>query len=255
MNNLLNNIEYYLIINIQSWYHFKIMNNIDFNKILNREKHAKTVINWCKSFEENKKKLDIKRGLYVFGLSGIGKTEFVNNLFKTQNYDVIHYNAGDVRNKNVIETITKNYMSDTNIISMFKREKKKMIIVMDEIDGMNSGDKGGINTLIKLIRPKKTKKQKLEDTTSCPIICIGSYKIDKKIRELMKVCELIELERPTNNQIKNIICNIKPEINKNIVHLYHVLRAQFSLFPDFTLFQNLTFREIATRMREANVLK
>ena len=31
---------------------------------------------------------------------------------------------------------------------------------MDEIDGMNSGDKGGINTLIKLIRPKKTNKQK-----------------------------------------------------------------------------------------------
>ena len=122
------------------------MNNIDFNKILNREKQVETVINWCKNFEENKKKLDIKRGLYVFGLSGIGKTEFVNNLLKKLNYDIIHYNAGDVRNKNVIETITKNYMSDTNIISMFKGEKKRMIIVMDEIDGMNSGDKGGINT-------------------------------------------------------------------------------------------------------------
>lgn len=30
---------------------------------------------------------------------------------------------------------------------------------MDEIDGMNNGDKGGINTLIKLIRPKKTKNK------------------------------------------------------------------------------------------------
>ena len=56
---------------------------------------------------------------------------------------------------------------------------------------MNNGDKGGINTLIKLIRPKKTKKQKLEDYTLCPIICIGSYHIDKKIRELMKVCLLL----------------------------------------------------------------
>ena len=36
---------------------------------------------------------------------------------------------------------------------------------MDEIDGMNNGDKGGINSLIKLIRPKKTKKQKLEEVT------------------------------------------------------------------------------------------
>ena len=31
---------------------------------------------------------------------------------------------------------------------------------MDDIDGMNNGDKGGINSLIKIIRPKKTKKQK-----------------------------------------------------------------------------------------------
>ena len=37
---------------------------------------------------------------------------------------------------------------------------KKNVILMDEIDGMNNGDKGGINTLIKIIRPKKTKKQK-----------------------------------------------------------------------------------------------
>jgi Cdc6-like AAA superfamily ATPase len=43
---------------------------------------------------------------------------------------------------------------------MFHKKVKKIVIVMDEIDGMNNGDKGGINTLIKLIRPKKTKKQK-----------------------------------------------------------------------------------------------
>ena len=72
---------------------------------------------------------------------------------------------------------------------------------MDEIDGMNNGDKGGINTLIKLIRPKKTKKQKLEEVTMNPIICIGNYHIDKKIKELMKVCNSIELKTPNNNQI------------------------------------------------------
>ena len=59
---------------------------------------------------------------------------------------------------------------------------------MDEIDGMNSGDKGGINSLIKLIRPKKTKKQKKEKSTMTPIICIGNQHIDKKIKEIMKVC-------------------------------------------------------------------
>jgi replication factor C subunit 1 len=82
---------------------------------------------------------------------------------------------------------------------------KKIIIVMDEIDGMNSGDKGGITSLIKLIRQKKTKKQKLEDVTLNPIICIGNYFMDKKMKELMKVCNVFELKTPTNQQITKII--------------------------------------------------
>ena len=32
---------------------------------------------------------------------------------------------------------------------MFNKTKKKIAIIMDEIDGMNSRDKGGINQLIK----------------------------------------------------------------------------------------------------------
>ena len=113
------------------------------------------------------------------------------NILKEMNYDVIKYDAGDIRNKSIIEMITNNNMSDKNIMSMFYKKVKKIVIVMDEIDGMNNGDKGGINMLIKLIRPKKTKKQKLEELTNNPIICIGNYHIDKKIKDLMKVCNTI----------------------------------------------------------------
>ena len=87
---------------------------------------------------------------------------------------------------------------------------------MDELDGMNSGDKGGINTLIKLIRPKKTKKQKKEDTTMIPIICIGNYHIDKKIKEMIKICETVELKNPTNSQIKNIINILMPKLEEEL---------------------------------------
>jgi hypothetical protein len=84
---------------------------------------------------------------------------------------------------------------------------------MDEIDGMNNGDKGGINMLIKLIRPKKTKKQKLEELSKNPIICIGNYRIDKKIKELIKVCNVIELKTPTTIQIQDILHKLTPNIS------------------------------------------
>ena len=83
---------------------------------------------------------------------------------------------------------------------------------MDEIDGMNNGDKGGIAALIKLIRQKKTKKQRLESITLNPIFCIGNHIFDKKIKELMKVCNIFELKSPTVRQseyfLKDFISNI-----------------------------------------------
>ena len=117
---------------------------------------------------------------------------------------------------------------------------------MDEIDGMNSGDKGGINALIKLIRPKKTKKQKKEEIAMIPIICIGNNHIDKKMKELMKNCVSISLKTPTNIQITNICNLIMPNIDlikSNIVDFiqgdlrklkstYNIYKNQHSLLKN-----------------------
>jgi DNA polymerase III delta prime subunit len=186
------------------------------NNILSRETIVCKIKEILTNFENNKSDLLFKKGIYVYGNPGIGKTKFVTDILKDLNYDIITYNAGDVRNKSIIETITKDNMSDKSIMCLFHKKIQKKAIIMDEIDGMNNGDKGGINALIKLIRPKKTKRQKTEDTTLIPIICIGNYHIDKKINELMKVCNVFELNKPTNEEIATICNNIMPTITKNL---------------------------------------
>ena len=192
------------------------MEQLNLNEILNREDQEKEIKNILKDFEANKNNLLIKKGIYVYGVPGTGKTTFVTNILKELNYDVVKYDAGDIRNTSVIEDITKHNMSDKNIMSLFNKKVKKIAIIMDEIDGMNNGDKGGINSLIKLIRPKKTKKQKLEEVTMNPIICIGNYRVDKKIKELMKVCNTVELKTPNDFQVSNIINKLMPSISTEI---------------------------------------
>ena len=194
------------------------MDNLDLNKILNREKQYNDIKNTLFSFEKTKKDLLVKRGIYVYGNPGCGKTYFIKKLMKEIDYDTIVYDASDIRNKTIIESITKYNMSDRNIINLFHKKNQPIAVIMDEIDGMNNGDKGGINSLIKLIRPKKTKKQKLEDVTYNPIICIGNYHIDKKIRELMKVCFVVELKTPTNTEVKKILEEIMPNLKQGIVN-------------------------------------
>ena len=192
------------------------MEDLDLNKILNREEKANYIKDILKNFELNKNNILFKKGIYIYGYPGTGKTTFVTRILQELDYDIVKYDAGDIRNKSIIDNITKHNMSDKNIMSLFNKKIRKIAIIMDEIDGMNNGDKGGINTLIKLIRPKKTKKQKLEELTINPIICIGNYHIDKKIKELMKVCNTIELKTPTNLQIASIIKTLIPTMEDSI---------------------------------------
>jgi len=192
------------------------MDELNINKLLNREENYSIIKNTLSSFEKNKNDVFSKKGIYVYGNPGSGKTTFVNNILKDLNYDIVKYDACDNRTTSVVEDISRHNMSDKNIMSIFHKNVKKIAIIMDEIDGMNNGDKGGINTLIKLIRPKKTKKQKMEEITMNPIICIGNYKVDKKIKELIKVCTVVELKTPTNKQINEIVQKIMPNNNELI---------------------------------------
>ena len=216
------------------------MEKLNINKILNREEQEIEIKNILNDFENNKNNLLFKKGIYVYGEPGSGKTKFVTNILKNMNYDIIKYDAGDIRNTSVIEDITRHNMSDKNIMSLFNKNVKKIAIIMDEIDGMNNGDKGGINSLIKLIRPKKTKKQKLEEITMNPIICIGNYKVDKKIKELMKVCNTIELKTPNHSQIINIIDDLFPEIDTKIkIKLINYIQGDLrKLNSIFNLYKN-----------------
>ena len=192
------------------------MDKIDINAILNRCEIYNQIKSLILNFDKIKNDPLSKKGIYIYGEPGCGKSKFIINLLKDINYDNILYDTGEIRNKNIIDTINEHNLSNVNILSLLKKSKKQIAIIMDEIDGMNSGYKGGINSLIKITRPKKTKKQKMEDTIHLPIICIGNYIIDKKIKELIKVCHTFELKSPTSDQI-NIILKKLFNINDTIL--------------------------------------
>jgi len=197
---------------------------IDYSELLERTHIQDQITALLNSFDAECSNILYKKGIYIYGSSGTGKTEFVIKLLEKLNYDIVKYDAGDVRNKALIDTITSNNVSNRNVLDMMKGKTKKIVVVMDEIDGMNNGDKGGINALIKLIRQKKTKKQRLESMTMNPIICIGNYYSDKKIRELMKVCNTFELKQPTPVQINTLMESILPvdavQENRSILSNY-----------------------------------
>lgn len=56
---------------------------------------------------------------------------------------------------------------------------------MDEVDGMSSGDRGGMSELIKII-----------DKTKCPIICICNDRQNNNVRTLASHCKDLQFSKP-----------------------------------------------------------
>ena len=191
------------------------MNTLDLNRILQRDEISQQIKQILSVFDRSVKDVNFKKGIYIYGSPGTGKTHFATTLLKEAGYDIVKYDAGDVRNKSLIDTITSNNVSSCNVLDLMRGKIKKIAIIMDEIDGMHKGDKGGISALVKLIRQKKTKKQKLESVTLNPIICIGNYYTDKKIKELMKVCHTFELKTPEPEQTRHIISKWMPMLEND----------------------------------------
>ena len=198
------------------------MDKLNLDKLLNREEMAKEIAATLRKAIENNRDLSIRKGIYISGKPGSGKSYFVKQIINHCGFDSILYDAGDMRNKSVIDTLTRENMATKNVLSMLGKKPRPLVVVMDEIDGMNSGDKGGINTLIKVIRPKKTKKQRTEDFSGNPIVCISDFHVDKKIKELMRVCHTFELTLPTDDEVRKIMNETMPtikfELADNIVN-------------------------------------
>ena len=190
----------------------------DIGQFLNRSEMGEILIDFLNKFEENKNNISKTCGIHVYGPCGSGKTTFVNNILKKLGYHIVRYDTSDTRNRNVMQTITCGNVAEVSVISMFKEKKKrtKTAIVIDEIDGMIHGEKGGLNSLIKLVRGKKTTKQKQEPRTLVPVICVGGEQMDKKLKELNKACINIYIKRPTDSELKNIINHYFRIDNENL---------------------------------------
>lgn len=66
-------------------------------------------------------------------------------------------------------------------------QKKKRLIIMDEVDGMSRGDRGGIGELIKIIA-----------TSMVPIVCICNDRDNAKVRPLISHCYDLSYSKPSS---------------------------------------------------------
>jgi replication factor C subunit 1 len=134
-------------------------------------------------------------GVLLSGPPGIGKTTLAHLVSKAAGYDVIEFNASDCRSAKQMKELFENAVR-SGVVG------RRRVIIMDEVDGMSSGDRGGVGELAALIR-----------VSSFPIICIANDRSTPKMKPIVNVCLDLKCSRPTKTVIARAIYEriVKPK--------------------------------------------
>lgn len=196
------------------------------NDVIGNKLSIKKIKNWLTDYENKKK--DIKRAILITGCSGTGKTLISTLSMKEYGYNIFEFNASDIRSHKSIRDKIDKLILQKDVTIITNQKPKKNGIIMDEIDGMGVGDKGGLAELIKIINPlrgkrsiKKHERDYIENRWIPPIICISNNIYDKKINELKKDCLEVKIEKckypEISIYIKNIIQNEDIKMNDECI--------------------------------------
>ncbi|KAJ2936442.1 hypothetical protein H1R20_g652, partial [Candolleomyces eurysporus] len=134
------------------------------------EKLHQWLVDWPKSVKAGFKKpgkdgMNCYRAVLITGSPGIGKTTSAHLCAKLAGFTPIELNASDARSKKLVEngmninnTSLDGYIKGANETnSLGVPITDRTCLIMDEVDGMSAGDRGGVGALNALI--KKTKAE------------------------------------------------------------------------------------------------
>lgn len=145
-----------------------------------------------------------ERAIIISGPPGIGKTTAAHLAAKLEGYDVLESNASDARRKRLVEAGVSDVMNNTSLLGFFAGDgkavnaaKKKIVLVMDEVDGMSAGDRGGVGALAKFCKK-----------TEIPLILICNERRLPKMKPFDHVTFDVRFNRPTVDQVRSRIMTI-----------------------------------------------
>ncbi|KAI1269646.1 replication factor RFC1 C terminal domain-containing protein [Xylariaceae sp. FL1019] len=173
------------------------------------ERIQKWLKNWsqAKRYDFKKRGADGmggERAVILSGPPGIGKTTAAHLAAKLEGYDVIESNASDTRSKKLVEAGVSEVMNNTSLNGFFAadgkkvdKEKKNIVLIMDEVDGMSAGDRGGVGALAKFCKK-----------TEVPLILICNERRLPKMKPFDFVTFDVKFQRPQVDQIRSRMMTI-----------------------------------------------
>ena len=176
----------------------------DLSEMIVSENKLNALDTWFTDFKAG---TNTKCALLFTGPPGLGKTSLAHIILKKYGYAVKEFNAADIRTRTLLNEHLDGLTNFRNVNSITEQKEVVTGIIMDELDGMFKGDRGGIDELLSFIMMPTTRNKKKTLVRKVPIICICNIGNVKKdiIKQLQKECTEISFTMPDNTQMTQAV--------------------------------------------------
>jgi len=141
----------------------------------------------------------------LLGPPGIGKTTIAHRVFELAGLKTVEFNASHTRSGTSFRKIILPLLREGGIVQMIESGKRGGIgVLLDEIDGLTNGEKGGLSELHTYLKSKEVSEGR-------PLILISNTLDTRILQQIAKICLTFRVGPPEPARLREWLGHELPE--------------------------------------------
>jgi len=174
--------------------------------------------------------------VFLIGPPGIGKTTLAYRVMELMGFRIREFNASHTRSGACFRKVILPLLERGGVINMMETGKQGGLgVILDEIDGLSSGEKGGLQSLLTYLRDWVPEKP------GVPCIFISNTIQQRVLQGISRYCLTFKVGSPEEEHVQTLLGSAVPEQWKvnGMGDLRPLLRGEYANYHSEETFVNI----------------